>query len=36
MEMVSFKLLSLFFGEFHPNVGGVRYELRTANKLPHT
>jgi hypothetical protein len=32
MEMVSFKLLSmLFFGEFHPNVGGVRYELRTAN-----
>jgi hypothetical protein len=37
MEMVSLNPLSmLFFGEFYINVGGVRYEVRTANKLPHT
>jgi hypothetical protein len=24
------------FGEFHSNVGGVRFDLRTANKLPYT
>jgi hypothetical protein len=37
MEMVSLKTpIYIVFGESCANVGGVRYELRTANKYPHT
>jgi hypothetical protein len=34
-KLLAIKPYLYCFGGFHPNVGGVRSELRTTNKLPH-